>query len=293
MIHRRASANAVINQILSRANGIGQSKTEAKNQSATIGQNGQTVSTKAHSIKSLQNLRSITKQYINFIKEQHGNRVVNHLNNETMKEFINHKLESGTSQGSVNTYISTLAKVSDVLNEMNIHTTSREEITAYRTELKEFGYHLQKNHENRAYNNPQTICEVMKQNSPYFLSSQLTYEVGLRADDAINSNKWRLNDDNTLHIKGSKNGLNYTTAPLSKETVQRVREAINEGYKVSYSEFRESLKEAVESVSGEKWDGIHGMRYSYAQERQAETSKEETSLTMGHSRSEIVDIYLI
>lgn len=292
MIHKRASANAVINQILSRANGIGQSKTAAKSQSTTIGQNGQVVSTKAHSIKSLQNLRSITKQYVNFVKEKHGNRVVSHINNETMKAFINHKLESGTSQGSVNTYISTLAKVSNVLNELSINTTSREEITAYRTELKEFGYHLQKNHENRAYNNPQAICEVMKQSSPYFISSQLAYEVGLRADDAINSDKWRLNDDNTLHITGSKNGLNYTTAPLSQETAQRVREAINEDYKVSYSEFRESLKEAVESVSGEKWSGIHGMRYSYAQEKQAEISKAETSLTMGHSRSEIVETYL-
>ena len=69
-IHNRASATAVINQIMSQANGIGSSKIEAKQQSILLGQNGQKVSSKAHSIKSLQNLRSITTQYVNFIKWQ-------------------------------------------------------------------------------------------------------------------------------------------------------------------------------------------------------------------------------
>ncbi len=59
--------------------------------------------------------------------------------------------------------------------------------------------------------------------SLYFLSAQLSYEVGLRADDAIHSDKWTLNSDNTIHIIGSKNGINYTTSVLSNETAQRVR----------------------------------------------------------------------
>jgi len=219
-IHNRASATAVINQIMSQANGIGSSKTESRKQSNIIAQNGQKVSSKAHSVKSLQNLRSITTQYVNFIKENHGNRVVKHINNETIKDFINHKLEQGNSQGTINTYISTLAKMSDNINRLNLYTTARTEITAYRNELKANGNDLQKNHINRAYNNPQAIVNEMRQ-SPYSLSAQLQYEVGLRAGDAINSSKWTLNPDNTLHIKGSKNGINYTTSTLSNETAQR------------------------------------------------------------------------
>ena len=90
MIHKRASANAVINKIMSHSKGIGESKTQAKSQSDTIAQNGQVISTKVHSIKSSQNMRSITSQYVNFVKEEYGNRVVEHLNNETMKEFIDY-----------------------------------------------------------------------------------------------------------------------------------------------------------------------------------------------------------
>jgi len=287
-IHNRASAKAVINQIMSQANGIGSSKTEARSQSNTISQNGQKISLKAHSVKSLQNLRSITTQYVNFIKENHGNRVVKHINNETIKEFINHKLEQGNSQGTINTYISTLGKMSDNINSLGLNSTSRTEITAYRNELKANGNDLQKNHINRAYINPQAIVNDMRDN-PYFLSAQLAYEVGLRADDAIHSNKWTLNSDNTLHIKGSKNGINYTTKALSDETAQSVKDAIENGYSGNYGEFNGALKESVANCS-ERWTGIHGLRYSFAQESRA--SRAELSLIMSHSRVGILDIYL-
>jgi len=293
-IHNRASATAVINQIMSQANGIGTSKTEAKSQSNTIGQNGQKVSSKAHSVKSLQNLRSITTQYINHIKEKHGNRVVKHINNETIKEFINHKLEQGNSQGTINTYISALAKMSDNINSLGINATSRTEITAYRSELKANGNDLQKNNINRAYNNPQAIVNEMRQN-PYSLSTQLQYEVGLRAGDSIDSNKWSLNSDNTIHVKGSKNGINYTTSPLTNETAQRVKDAIESGYRVSYGVYREALKEAVEIV-GEQWNNncSHGLRYNFAQETLSNNraSRAELSLAMSHSRIGVLGVYL-
>lgn len=291
-IHNRASANAVINQIMSQANGIGCSKNKAKSQSNTIGQNGHQISSKAHSIKSLQNLRSITTQYVNYIKEHHGNRVAKHINNETIKAFINHKLEQGNTQGTVNTYISTLAKMSDNLNALGVDTTSRQEIAAYRSELKAEGNDLQKEHINRAYDNPQAIVNDMRE-SPYYLSTLLAYEVGLRADDAIHSDKWTLNPDNTLYITGSKNGINYTTSPLSDETAQMVKDAIKSGYTANYGEFNEALKEVVGQYEGESWTGIHGLRYSFAQEALSSgVSKAELSLVMGHSRTEVLEVYL-
>jgi len=292
MINKRASATAVINQILKNANGIGTSKTHAKENSQILGQNGQAVSSKAHSIKSIQNLRSVATQYVNFVKDNYGSRVVKNINDSTMKEFINHKLENGSSEGTANTYISALAKVSDNLNQLGLHTTSRSEITAYRSELKANGHHLQKNHINRAYTNTQGIINAMSNNTPYSLSTQLQVEIGLRADDAINSAKWILNSNNTLNIQGSKNGLNYTTSTLSDETALRVREAINNGYLVNYGAYRESLKEAVEST-GQEWQGTHGLRYNYAQEALYNgASKTEISLNMGHSREEITEYYL-
>ena len=95
---------------MKKATAIGESKAKAKSQSSTKGQNGHKVSTQAHSIKSIQNLRTFTTQYVNFIKENYGNRVVQHINKESMQSFLEKK-SSEISGGSLNTYISTAAKM--------------------------------------------------------------------------------------------------------------------------------------------------------------------------------------
>jgi hypothetical protein len=117
----------------------------------------------------------------------------------------------------------------------------------------------------------------------------------LRAGDSIDSNKWTLNSDNSLHIKGSKNGINYTTSTLSNETAQRVRDAIESGYKVNYEVYRKDLKEVVELV-GEQWQhkGSHGLRYNFAQEALSQNgaSRAELSLAMSHGRLGVLKTYL-
>ena len=282
MIHKRASANAVINKIMSKSDRIRTSKTEAKSRSETIAQNGQAISSKNHSIKSVQNMRSITTQYVNFVKEHYGNRVVSHLTNETMKEFIDYKLDT-VSQGTANTYISILAKTADSLNELSVQTVSRSEITSYRTELRANGNDLQKNHVDRSNSDSQSILEAMKE-TPYFLSTYLMQNLGLRADDALNFSKLRLNDDQNLYVMGSKNGLNYTTAPLSTELVERVKEAISNQISIKYGDYRASLKEVVEGL-GQEFKGVHSLRWDYVQNSDLDLAA--LSLSLGHSREEI------
>ena len=299
-IHKRASANAVIKAIMKQANGIGESKSKAKAESTVKGQSGHSVSTKAHSIKSIQNLRTVTTQYINYLKENHGNKVVNHISKETMKEFL---LSKNISGGSLNTYISTMAKVADNLNKFGILSVERREVHSIRTELKVAGVNLQKNHINRAPD-PRTIPSIIKsveESSPFGLSAKLQVYTGMRIDDATNTSKWQLNDNNTIHIIQSKNGLNYTTVEVDDKLAQEVRIAISEGYKIDKTEYTQVLKEAVEKT-GQEYQGSHSMRYAFAQERVQELQNEykysfnealaQTSIEMGHSRMEITKHYL-
>ena len=293
MLHSRASTGAIINGIMGQAHGIGTSKTKAKENSSTKGQNGQKVSTKNHSIKSEQNMRSVVQQYTSFVKSNYEGKIAGNLTNESMQNFIHSKIEGGLSLSSANTYISTMGKISDNLNQLGIASTSRESITEYRAELiKEFGS-LQSIHTNRAYENSQQIVEQMNMNTPYGLSTELQFQAGLRSDDAINiSDKITINADNTLNIQGSKGGISYTTKELPSELIERVERAIEQGYSVSYSEYKDTLKEEVSGV-GQDWNGTHGLRYSYAQsEYQSGVSKEEISLNLGHSRESITDHYL-
>ena len=294
MINKRASQRAVVNQIMKNANGIGQSKSRAREtpNSSTIGQNGHTISTKAHSLKAMDNLRSVSNQYTLFLKETYGAKIVNYINVETMKEFITVKFENGASEGTINTYLSTLGKVADNLNQLGVNSVNRNEITAYRNELREFGHTLKANHADRSNDYPLAILEQMRE-TPYSLSSDLSYFAGLRADDAINiSDKITINEDNTLHIHGSKNGLDYNTKVLNQDLIERVREAIENGYKADYNEYRETLREATLS-SGQEWHGTHSLRFDFAQREKADgATLAEISASMGHSREEITTLYL-
>ncbi len=86
-----------------------------------MGQNGQKVSFQAHSVKTIQALRSTTTQYINFIKENYGNRVVKHIHKESIQSFLEKK-STEISGGSLNTLISSTAKLVDNFNKIGINS---------------------------------------------------------------------------------------------------------------------------------------------------------------------------
>jgi len=293
----RASANSIINRVMSNANGIGESKSQSRNISDIRGENGHKVSDKAHSIKEVQNLRSVTTQYVNYVKENYEGKVSGNINADSAKSFLEAKAQE-VSGGTLNTYISTLNKVADNLNKDNIGNLNRETIQSIKNDIKEH-IELRNEHINRAYDNPEAIKEQM-QHSTMSISAELQHEAGLRASDSIDSSKWTINNnDNTLTIQGSKGGLTYTTLSLSNELIQRTIEAKEMNYKANYTEYKEDLKEAVKNT-GQKWNGTHGLRYSFAQERvedlkaQGYTNDQangQTSIEMGHSRLDITDHY--
>lgn len=298
MIHSRSSAEYIKSEIMKNADGIKQSKTQSRSQSEVKGQNGHALSTKAHSISSTQALRSTTNQYINFVKENYAGKIAGNINNETALAFLNSKRESITG-GSLNTMISTIAKMADNLNALGINAINRKDITDHRKQLKATGTNLQSKHINRAYRCPNEIVSNMNINTPYSLSCILQAECGLRAGDCINSKKWTINQDNSLHVKGSKGGINYNTKPMSEDLADRVREAIKEGYKIGYNEYLEAFKE---NIGNNKYHGTHGLRFNFCQERVEELKSEgytesealsQTSLEMGHSREEISNWYRI
>ena len=55
--------------------------------------------------------------------------------------------------------------------------------------------------------------------------------------------------------------------------------------------YSRDLQKKIEE-SGQKYNGAHGIRHSYAQKMMETNSKAEVSQEMGHSRAEITDTYL-
>ena len=293
----RATANSIINRTLSNANGIGSSKSYSRSNSDYKGENGHKISDKVHSIKDAQNLRTVTTQYVNFIKENFEGKVNGNINKESLRAFIIQKSE--TVQGStLNTYLSSLNKMQINMEKSNIGKLNSGDIKDVKKEIKEH-ISLKTEHTNRAYSNSNEILNNMK-NTAFAISAELQVNAGLRLNDAINSEKWQINSDNTLKIVGSKGGITYTTAPLSNELIAKVIEAKEENYKINREEYRIAVKEAIEA-SGEQFNGSHGLRYAFAQNRVENLEKigltkieaeAKTSLEMGHSRVEITGHYL-
>ncbi len=298
-IGKRASSNAVIKAVMSNVTAIGVSKSKAKAESTILGQNGQKVSSQAHSVKSIQNMRSVTTQYINFVKENYGNRVVQHIHKESIQSFLEKK-STEISGGSLNTYLSVSSKLALNFQKIGINSIEAKDIHNIRTEFKNNNINLSKEHTNRAYHSTDKILQNVQTSSPFFLSVKLQIQAGLRIDDATNSGKWKLNENNSVTILKSKNGLIYTTVPIDSKTANEVSEAIKEGYKIDKTEYSTVLKEAVERT-GQEFNGSHGLRYSFAQARFSELKEfgyarsealSEISLNMGHSRLEISLLYV-
>ena len=295
----RASAKNATNYFVSQVNGLGESKVEARNEGNEVGRNGQDLSNKLHSGKSIDNFRSVTNQYFDHVKAEHGTLKGN-INESTATAFIEGKLERGEISGSsANTYLSSMNKIGAVQESIgHTRTIDKESIKDIAETLKDKGYDLSKPAENRAYADPSSIVANMNSYTEHGLSATLQLEAGMRSDDATNSEKWQINQsENTITIHGSKNGTEYTTSVLSNETIDRASQAKDKGYSVSYSNYREELKEATQ----ESWKGTHGLRYNYAQEEMAqklengterEEALKEVSEAMGHSRSEITLHYL-
>lgn len=294
-LHTRMNAKAIISQIMRQANGIGISKSNVRRSSKLKGQNGHTKSAYAHSIKSLQNLRAVTTQYIEFLKAKHGQKIMQNINADSAREWLLLKADE-ISGGALNTYISALAKSFDNCNKLGLNVSGKD-ITDIRKELKKKGMNLRKRHYNRAYEDPYKIISNMQLSSLYYISAKLQLEAGLRLDDAINSSKWQINDDNSITILGSKNGLCYSTKKLSDKTIRQLKLAKEAGYYAPKNAYVKDLKAA-----GADKRGTHGLRYNFAQERYEELRKEgmshiealaQVSIDMGHSRVEITRHYLV
>lgn len=294
-LNNRSSGKFIISRLMQKLDGIGVSKSASRAKSSIKGQNGHNISTQAHSIKSIQNARTIATQYVQYLQENYGKKIYSRINSDTVREFLKFKATQ-VSGGTLNTYISTAAKLADGFNKLGIKNIDRVHITNLRTELKKEGVNLTKDHHDRSYSEKQ--IQNMRdyiQTTPYLLSFDLQVEAGLRADDALNSSKWIIHSNNTITVEGSKNGLSYTTKVLPSNLVNRATEAKKSGFKANYSDYRTRLKQAGAD------EGSHGLRYSFAQNRYEELKQEgytnlearaQVSIEMGHSRDEITLHYL-
>ena len=273
---RLGSIKYQISNIINSHNGIGVSKKEQRANSGLKSlENGHNVSDKIHSYKSIENLRNDLTNLANFSKENFGIKDITQISASNVRAWIESKQ---ITYNTASNYLSELNKVAEHFS------FSKEEIKDLRADLKN---DLPKTVlETRAYKN----LEKIELNPKHQAAFELQRDHGLRvnASTHIDLNKQLHGNTLTYREKGGK----LSQKELSPNLAQKIRENAVEGkYEVNKRTYARDFQKQIEK-SGQKYNGTHGIRHTYAQKMLENHSKAEVSKELGHTREEITDTYL-
>ncbi len=273
---RLGSVKYQVSQILQKVNGIGTSKKETRDQSGVKSlESGHKISDKVHSFKSLENLKNDLTNLANYAKTEFKIQDIKAINIDIVSSWIESK---NIGYNTASNYLSELNKVSDHFN------FTKEEIKDLRADLKKELPTTKL--ETRAYKNLEKI-ELKEKHQVAF---ELQRDYGLRVNAATHINLDKQLNGNTLTFR--EKGGKLSQKELSPNLAQKIRENSIQGkYEINKRTYARDFQKQIEK-SGQKYNGTHGIRHSYAQKMLETNSKAEVSQEMGHSRPEITDTYL-
>ena len=273
---RLGSVKFQVSQILQKIDGIGTSKKETREQSGVKSlESGHKVSDKVHSYKSLENMRNDLTNLANYAKAEFQIRDIKEINIDIVSSWIDSK---SIGYNTASNYMSELNKVSDHFN------FTKEEIKDLREDLKK--EQSKAVLETRAYKNLEKI--ELKEKHQVAFELQRDYGLRVNASTHINLDKQLNGNTLTFREKGGK----LSQKELSPNLAQKIRENSVEGkYEINKRTYARDFQKQIEK-SGQKYNGTHGIRHTYAQKMLETHSKAEVSQEMGHSREEITDTYL-
>ena len=273
---RLGSVKYQVSQILQNVNGIGTSKKETREQSGAKSlESGHKISDKVHSFKSLENLKNDLTNLANFAKTEFKIQDIKAINIDIVSSWIESK---NISYNTASNYMSNLNKVSDHFN------FTKEDIKDLRADLKK---ELPKTElETRAYKNLEKL-ELKDKNQVAF---ELQRDYGLRVNASTHINLDKQLNGNTLTYR--EKGGKLSQKELNPNLAQKIRENAIEGkYEINKRTYARDFQKQIEK-SGQKYNGTHGIRHTYAQKMLETHSKAEVSQELGHTREEITDTYL-
>ena len=273
---RLGSVKYQVSQIIQKVNGIGTSKKENREQSGVKSlESGHKLSDKVHSFKSLENLKNDLTNLATYAKSEFKISDIKAINIEIVSSWIESK---NIAYSTASNYFSELNKVSDHFN------FTKEEIKDLRADLKK---ELPKTElETRAYKN----LEKLELKDKHQVAFELQRDYGLRVNAATHINLDKQLNGNTLIYR--EKGGKLSRKELSPNLAQKLKvNAVDGKYEINKRTYARDFQKQIEK-SGQKYNGTHGIRHTYAQKRLETHSKAEVSQELGHAREEITDTYL-
>lgn len=300
-------------------NNIGQSKFQAKDSArlalAAEGRSSTSaniaVKTGIHAISTKENYLDKWEEIARFAKDEYGIRDLEKLTPDVVTTFLAEKIEKGVSYSHWCGYAAAVSKLDKALNDYSTKYERgnsydlRAAVSELRSEAKA---ELPRFEGTRNYANPNKLIAETKEQ--YQLSARIQHESGLRIAGATSIKLEQLRglsqDQHTGKEVGvleyvGKGGL-HGLVQVSPATYNNLKDHIeqNGSFQISKDGYRSALMSAAEK-SGQSYNGSHGLRWNFAQERfhelQSHGASYEAALgivshELGHNRIEITYHYL-
>lgn len=295
-------------------NAIGTSKHEAKEAAREGGaktwqEMGREV--RIYSYGTADTYRDVWRSAFDFAKTEYNIKDVEKLTSEAVQSYLESRVEQGVAHSTYQKEAAALAKLEQTLNRYS-EAHDRGNSYDFRgaiSEAKTEAHTLSKFDGSRAYDDPRGLVAAVSDRDHQIAaavqleSGSRIHETslikpdqlqGYRPDPTTSEQKGVI----TYQGKGGKMGEHL----VSTETYQALEQRIQERgeYRIDKDAYRASLKAAAEA-SGQSYNGSHGLRWSYAQERFAqvqdhggsyEKALAQVSQEMGHERASITVHYL-
>jgi len=301
-------------------NKIGQSKLQAKSSArmalAAEGRSGTSTNvagkTGIHAISTKENYLDKWEEIARFAKEEYGIRDLEKISTDIIKEFLEEKIEKGVSYTHWSGYAAAVCKLEKALND---YSTKYDRGNSYdlRQAVSQLrpvaAAELPRFEGQRNYADPNKLICVIK-NPAHQLAAKIQYESGLRIAGATSIRPEQLRGITSDKFTGKAVGqISYIgkggkagTAQMSPVTYAQLVEHIarHGSFAVSQDGYRGAMKQAAK-LTGQQYNGSHGLRWNFAQERfcelQAAHVSYETALgavsnELGHNRIGITYHYL-
>jgi hypothetical protein len=311
----RGNTNYQVQQVYASIQAIGQSKHEAKSDARSDGaKTWAEVGTKIkiYSYSTGDSYRDTWRHVLEHAKTEYGVKDIERLNSQHVQSYLGTKIDQGIARATFDQYAAACCKLEQALNrfaEQNqTNNQYKFELKDVRTlGVKELGA---RGHEPRAYSNPALLLpHLMGQHQ---LAATLQLESGARVKEISHINEGQLKGLQANRITGEVRGRVEVVGKGGKVRELQVSQSTYAGIKTAiaaaggvfrleeYKVYLDNLKDAAER-SGQDYNGTHGLRWNYAQDRMRElqthglTYEEalrEVSQEMGHERSDITEHYL-
>ena len=256
--------------------------------------------------------RDVWRQLGEYSKSAFQIRDLERLNGSHIQSFLESKIVDGVAHSTFMQYASACEKLETALNGYADYKNAGNQysFTEQIANTREDAHRILERFDNsRAYTDPERLVNSI-QNERHNLAAVMQYESGARVHEIslIKSDQISgLREDSiTGEVKGyieieGKGGKENEIA-LTPETYQRLENHIQDNgeIRIDKDDYRFDLKEAAEKTEQE-YNGSHGLRWSFAQERFQEIQQHgltyeealsRVSEELGHERSDITEHYL-